>query len=246
MTRKLSPSEKNHLLKHGISDFQIDSEIPVEYITGFAQFLNHDFIVDQSVLIPRIETEEIIRLVIAHVIKNQLTNVKIIDVGTGSGVVGITSFLELEKMGVESHITLVDVSAKALEITNQNLIRFRIPPSKIDVINSNLLVNIKDDEADIIVANLPYIPSIRIPQLEKSVTNYEPLLALDGGPLGLDLIYELLRQAEKKIKSNGVVILEIDEDHSSNDFSLFENDYKIEIIKDQFGKNRFLVATPKN
>ncbi|MEK9171222.1 MAG: hypothetical protein AAB823_00760 [Patescibacteria group bacterium] len=90
-----------------------------------------------------------------------------------------------------------------------------------------------------IVANLPYIPSARIPKLPESVKDFEPRLALDGGTDGLKLINKLIIQSQTRLKSKGVLLLEIDETHKIKNFSLPKN-LRAEIIRDQFGKKRFV------
>ena len=92
---------------------------------------------------------------------------------------------------------------------------------------------------DLIIANLPYIPSDRISKLSASVKNFEPYLALNGGSDGLKLINKLIAQSQSRLKSKGVLLLEIDETHKIKDFPLPKN-FRAEILTDSFGKNRFL------
>ncbi|MBI3577090.1 peptide chain release factor N(5)-glutamine methyltransferase [Candidatus Gottesmanbacteria bacterium] len=263
MKRVLFPYEKNQLLKHNVNlssptvALSLDLDCPVEYVTGFAQFYGRDFIVDKNVLIPRIETEELVWIALNCSLFNvhrllstrSTTNYEpftttnplvIADVGCGSGCIGITLFLELQKRGVDSKIYFIDISQKALSITRRNLSKFKISKSKFQIIHSDLFCNCNLN-CNLVLANLPYIPSARIPTLDDSVKNFEPILALDGGKDGLKYIKTLLRQAPKKLASGGVVICEIDEDHTLNDFAEFTN-YNLEIKADQFGKNRFLTA----
>ena len=91
------------------------------------------------------------------------------------------------------------------------------------------------------MANLPYIPSRRISKLDSSVKDYEPHLALDGGPNGAILINQLLSQLPTHLKPGGLAILEIDDTHTLKKFQI-PNSMSAEIIKDQFGRNRFLIV----
>lgn len=200
---------------------------PPEYITGKATFCGREFFVSPDVLIPRIETEEIIRHCEEHATKQSSL---IADIGTGCGCIGITLSSELPN----AQIYLSDISDRALTIARKNSTRETI-------LKSNLFEDYpKDISFDIIVANLPYIPSTRIKRLPGSVKDFEPILALDGGPDGILLINKLLSQIPDHLKKDGLAIFEIDDTHSLKSF-IIPKGFKASIKKDQFGKNRFLV-----
>ena len=201
------------------------SDIPQEYKTGFAKFYGRSFFVNKNVLIPRVETEEIIDI-IRQCHSELVSGSTICDLGCGSGCIGITLALELN-----SNVTLIDISDKALKIAKINAKRLN---AKVRIIKHDLL---DDGEYDLVVANLPYIPHRRIKNLESSVKNYEPHLAIDGGKHGLEIIYRLLNNCKAKI-----IILEIDDTHKISDF---KKHGKVKIIKDQFRRNRFLILKTK-
>lgn len=203
---------------------------PDEYVTGRAKFYGRDFIVSPDVLIPRIETEEIIPMVLRH--SGRVQDLLIADIGTGSGCLGIT----LAEKYPEATVYLSDISDKALKIAQKNATREII-------LKSNLLENYPDILFDIIVANLPYIPTKRIPRLLAAVRKYEPTLALDGGPKGVTIINRLLAQLPKHLKLSGLAILEIDDTHTVKSFKV-PKVFKAKIKKDQFGRNRFLILHP--
>lgn len=208
---------------------------PEEYKTGRAIFCEQEFIVNPDVLIPRIETEEIIKLVLKT--KRQF---KIIaDVGCGSGCLGIT----LAKKFPFSTVYLSDISSKALETAQknaQNLLPFNC---HLVFLLSDLLTNYPPNLSfDLIVANLPYIPSRRIPRLPTSVKDFEPHIALDGGKRGTQLINKLITQLPGYLNPQGLAILEIDDTHTLSNFSI-PKIMKAEIQKDQFKKNRFLILS---
>jgi release factor glutamine methyltransferase len=200
---------------------------PTEYITGQATFCGQNFYVSPAVLIPRIETEEIIRHCEEFMTKQSSL---VADVGAGSGCIGIT----LARKFPKATVYLSDISEKALEIARKN--------SKNEIIiKSDLLESYpKDLLFDVIVANLPYVKTSRIPFLSGSVKDFEPHLALDGGLKGTTLINKLLSQLSKHLKPTGVAILEIDDTHTLKSFKI-PSGFLASIKKDNFGRSRFLV-----
>jgi len=187
--------------------------------------------VDQDVLIPRVETEEIVKLVLNFCKKNK--RLITADVGCGCGCLGITLALGL----TESQIFLSDISDAALGVARKNADGI----SNVKFLKSDLLENYPNDVFfDVVVANLPYIPTERIPHLQSSVKDFEPHVALDGGPSGTTIINKFLQQLSTHLKSNGFAVLEIDNTHRLKDFYKITRK-KMEIKKDQFGRNRFLV-----
>ena len=239
--RTWTPYELNQLIKHG---FAIDSleeygEMPVEYITGWAEFAGLEFMVSPAVLIPRIESLELIDL--AEEFCQHKDNPNMADVACGSGCLGVALTMKLDKKGRKYSMVLSDISPSAVEIAKKNSLGamlFHLP----GVILSDLFVKYPEGvKFDLVMANLPYIPSRRLKSLPKSVIDYEPRLALDGGPDGLAVIKRLLQQLSERLAPGGTAILEIDETRKLTDFDRFWND-KIKIQKDQFGKNRFLIA----
>lgn len=270
--RKLYVWERNWLMKHGKGEINIAEygEMPVEYITGVCEFLGREFKVNESVLIPRVETEELVKLALKIYPKRK--ELMVADIGAGSGCIGISLYLELKEIGVKSEVYLSDISRKALEIAEENIcslknlfaahrpLRGAFPLSpgygraglplfqlrrniNIRLLKSDLM----DDyprglKFDLIVANLPYISSAKMDGLPESVRDYEPRLALDGGVDGLFLIKKLINQLPKRLKSGGIAIMEIDEDHNLADFNKLKWG-KMRIEKDRFGKNRYLIIS---
>ncbi len=269
MARQFTPYEYSHLAKHGFNGPElrelVNDDIPVEYITGHVDFKGQDFIVNSNVLIPRIETEEMIDLGI-ELIKDRIELNKLItfyDIGTGSGAIGLSFAKELIKKGIHFHGYLSDKSKSALKVALRNArnifdlnvrviesddeLKITIDFDKFDFIKifeSNLLTHYFAPKADIIFANLPYIPSNRINQLNASVKHFEPLTALDGGIDGLELIRQLISQAPKHLKKNGYLVLEVDDTHE--DSREFNKEWNIEIKNDFLGKNRFWILQQKS
>lgn len=206
----------------------LNDEKPQEYKQGFAIFCEQKFFVSSNVLIPRIETEEIVELAIRH--SGRVQNPLIADIGTGSGCLGIT----LANKFPNATVYLSDLDQKALAVAGKN-------SSNQIILKSDLLKNYpKDVFFDIIVANLPYIPTSRIKTLQPSVKDFEPHIALDGGIDGTIIINKLLAQIPSYLKADGFAILEIDDTHTLKSFKIPKN-FLGEIKKDKFGRNRFLI-----
>jgi len=173
---------------------------PLAYITGRQAFYGLDFHVDQRVLIPRPETE----LLVDHAISWLKTHPQcknIVDIGTGSGVIAITlahHFPHLE-------ITAIDISPDALEVARINAAFYNVN-QQIEFIQGNLLEGITY-RFDLILANLPYIPTGTLVNLD--VSRFEPRCALDGGADGLELIKKLIDQISGFINPGGCAFLEI-------------------------------------
>ena len=172
---------------------------PLQYIEEEVTFYDMSFQVNESVLIPRPETEYFIEKIIDRVYEPK----KIIDVGTGSGCIG----LSLAKHFTDSEVHLTDISLDALSVAGINSKKNKI---NVNIYESNLLREVRDNDFDLIVANLPYIPTADIGALPVEVVHYEPLIALDGGEDGLDYIDQLLKQARYKLSATGLLALEID------------------------------------
>lgn len=248
--RKFTPYEINQLKEYGLQETDPISvgEKPVEYITGHAEFCHHDFLVSQSVLIPRIETEEIIDIVSKNTSaysKDQPLNIA--DIGTGSGCLGISTALSLFNQGFKKlHLYLSDISPEALKIAQLNA--DRLLPKSIDVITfqSDLLnsypVSLK---INLLLANLPYIPSNRIKTLDSSVIDFEPHLALDGGPDGTTLINKLLSQLPHFLGEPFSSVFEIDSGHKLADFHI-PSDLEANLKEDSFNRTRFLTIKTHN
>jgi len=176
--------------------------VPVAYIIGHKEFYGHQFAVTTATLIPRPESEVLIELLKKVMPRNaSLLNdtVRLVDVGTGSGALGITAKLLYPELSV----TLIDNSRHALKIADKNI---RSLDANITIMQSNLLADYPFT-ANIIIANLPYVD----PSWERSPeTNHEPAEALFANNEGKALIYELLVQTQEKLVDGGSIILEAD------------------------------------
>lgn len=214
------------------------SDYPEAYQKGYILFNDLKIFVNQNVLIPRIETQELSEYIIKYInstIKNK--HLKIAEVGTGSGCISI----DLAKRIKNVDITAIDISTKALEVAKFNA-KYHNVKGKIKFIDNDLLSKIKG-YFNVIVANLPYIPSSYIKNLDSSVKNYEPILALDGGTDGFDLYKKMFSQIlENKINFD-YMIIEIDDSHveiAKHTLVKMFTKNKVEILKDKYKYDRFL------
>lgn len=274
MTRKLSPYEQTHLARFGMSGINIDDfgEMPVEYITGKVEFDNKVFQVNKNVLIPRIETEELINLSLKKFITdlpNHATRTTehkpliIADIGCGSGAIGICLAERLINARIKFRLYMSEISPQALEIAEKNIqnlldvkkiektknkkLFYLSNDNKIVTLTSDLLKNFPQKQTfDLMVANLPYIPSQRIEALNSSVKDYEPHLALDGGIDGLELISKFTNQAKNYLKKEGLIILEVDYTHDQDSISNKIPEYNVKNVFDQFSRQRFSILTIKD
>lgn len=257
--RVLTPYEQNLLLECGLDPFAIQSEIekhgekPVEYITGKARFKSRLFSVNSNTLIPRVESEELVDLALESVKQflkhTQSSSLNIVDIGTGSGALGISLSLVLAELHPDLHQTLwlSDVSQTALDVVHENVNRFLHDKQMVDtkVVCSSVFDEFPQNTVfDIVLANLPYIPSERVAYLEASVKEFEPHVALDGGPQGFDLIVALLTQLQQFLQPKGVAWLEVDHTHTSLDMTkalpnTLSQKLSLTHFKDSFGQPRF-------
>ena len=177
---------------------------PLAYILGYREFYGINVVVTPDVLIPRPETEGMVEHTLFMALMGMETReLTIADVGTGSGAIAVNLAIHLPA----ARIYAVDISEPALDVAAYN-IRGHSVHDRVRLGHGDLLEPLPEP-VDLIVANLPYIPTERIPTLQPEVQQ-EPQLALDGGPDGLDLGRRLLEQAPRKLNSPGIILLELD------------------------------------
>ncbi|MCB9033617.1 MAG: peptide chain release factor N(5)-glutamine methyltransferase [Chitinophagales bacterium] len=215
---------------------KVCNHYPMQYIFNRADFYGLKFYVDESVLIPRAETEELVHLILKE---NNDDAKHIIDIGTGSGCIPIT----LKKHRLNWTVDAIDISTAALTIAEKNASHLE---TNIDFIHDDIL-NIKNNynKYDIIISNPPYIPNKEKTVMSASTIMHEPKLALfvdDDNPL---IFYEAIAQfAQHHLNENGIVYVEINEFHANNTIQVFkhQNFKKAEIINDLANKPRIIKA----
>jgi len=218
---------------------RLKSGEPWEYIKGNTQFCGFTFKVTKDTLIPRVETEQLVYECKDIIEKNSIKNV--VDVGTGSGCI-ILSLTRLLKSNPYSFYAL-DISSKALTIAKYNE-KVLLEERKIKWLKSNLITNLPKLSGDtIIIANLPYIPTSMYENLDKSVKEYEPKIALEGGVDGLKSYNPLFNQILNRNLKPKYVYFETEESIIKESKNLVKKYFpisKIDIIKDCFDKDRFI------
>lgn len=206
---------------------------PLQYVLGNVNFYGNNFYINENVLIPRFETEELVENVTEYAKKFFTEPVDLIDLGCGSGVIGLT----LEKKISTNSVDLIDISEKALEVTNINCGKMN---SKANLVLSDMFKNI-NKKYDIIVSNPPYIKTTE--EIEKIVKDNEPHLALYAGVDGLDCYRKILNDITGHMKERCLIAFEIGMTQGAPLTALIKeklpNDI-VEIKKDLSGKDRML------
>ena len=205
---------------------------PIQYVLGKTNFMDLEFKVDSSVLIPRPETEELVRLIL----KEDLYEKEILDIGTGSGCIAIS----LAKNLPNTYVTAVDICKDAMEVAKENS---KLNNVNIEFINADIFEFKSEKKYDLIVSNPPYVLKSDKTMMRENVLNFEPEIALfvdDSDPLKY---YEFIINFSKNhFNQNGQIFFEINENKRKGIESILdENDqYKSDFLQDSFKKTRFL------
>ena len=227
--RILKVAEAKQIVK--IADERLTGR-PLWYIIGDADFCGYKIKVDERVLIPRPETEELAMMVVAAAEAGD----SILDLCTGSGAIAIAVYKELEKSNRKCKVTAVDISADALELAKENA---QENGAEILFLQSDLFTRIRG-RFDIIVTNPPYIPSAEIPTLQREVKDFEPHLALDGGADGLDIYRRIATEASKYLNRGGTLMMEVGAGEAAEVVKLFKGNSYSMIVKDFNGIDRYV------
>lgn len=230
---KVSESE---LLKINFAIKDLKKEKPLQQILGYCDFLDVKINLNKNVLIPRVETEEIVLNIIRE--NKNKTISKIADLGCGSGCIS----LALKKNFPKAEVYSFDISDEALEQTKENA---ELNNLELKIIKADILKEIEiNEEFDLIVSNPPYVRESEKKLMRNNVLLYEPSLALfvsDENPL---IFYkQILNFSKKNLSRNGVLYMEINEFLSQETEHLFqESNFKTTVIKDLRGKDRLIIA----
>ena len=208
---------------------------PVAYIIQEKEFWSKKFMVNKDTLIPRPETELIVENLIKFY-KNK--KISILDVGTGSGCILISLLSEIP----HSNGSGIDISTNALKIAKKNASLHKVE-NRIKLYNKSI-INLHNCKFDLIVSNPPYIERKNIKNLDDGIKNYEPLIALNGGNDGLDVIKKVIYKAKEILKINGKLAIEIGNGQSIKvSKELKKNNFIIEKnIKDYKDNTRCLIS----
>jgi release factor glutamine methyltransferase len=204
---------------------------PTQYITGRQEFYGRDFRVTSDVLIPRPETE--------HVVEAALTRIQprdvVVDVGTGSGAIAITLALE-----TAAHVFATDISTAALGVARTNVQQLS---AHVELIACDLAGALSDGSLNVLVSNPPYVPQTDQPNLQREVRDYEPHVALFGGPSGLEIYERLIADAARVLRPHGWLLLELGYNSLDPVRAMLEHGWTdIDLIADLAGLPRVLAA----
>jgi release factor glutamine methyltransferase len=209
---------------------------PLQHLLGTVEFCGHEFLVDKRAMVPRPETEELTELLVAECRLRSAQ--RIVDVGTGSGVIALsfaTKFPEME-------VFAIDVSDDALALARENANRLGLS-GRIKFRKGDLLEDM-DERFDLIVANLPYV-SMQDRHLLAREVLHDPEVALFAGQKGDELVRKLIEQAPPRLNPNGLLALEIgiNQAEGLTEFLRLKKYHDIEVKKDYSGIPRFVLAT---
>ena len=209
---------------------------PLQHLLGTVEFCGHTFAIDKRAMVPRPETEELVELLLAE-ISGQKSEIRILDVGTGSGVIGLSLAVKFP----QANVCAIDISEDPLSLARENSAQLRLS-ERVRFQKSDLLENVSE-RFDLIVANLPYI-SMQDRHLLAREVLHDPEVALFGGSSGDELVRELIEQAPAHLEPGGLLALEIGlgQAEGLSDFLRQKNYHDIELKKDYSGISRFLLA----
>ena len=213
---------------------QLAAHKPAQYIIGYADFFGMQLTVDERVLIPRPETEELVELILAE---NPETNLSVLDIGTGSGAIA----LALAKNRPDWSVTAVDISQDALDLATENA---KVQNLQIFLKKSDCFTEISE-KYDIIVSNPPYISREDESEVGLNVLHSEPHLALFADEDGLAIYRRIAEDAKDYLKDGGKIYLEIGYKQGQSVSDLFREhlpEKRVRTLKDQFGQDRMVVA----
>ena len=212
---------------------------PIQYVIGNVNFYGIKFIVNKNVLIPRFETEELVEQVVEYTKDLKKDKIKILDLGCGSGAIGLT----LKSILKDSEVTLTDISKDALEVAKLNANNLNLD---VTFIESDWFSNVKLEQYDIIVSNPPYIRTDE--EIEEIVKNNEPSLALYGGVDGLDCYRKILANIKPYLNNKFLIAFETGESQKEEIYDIvnkYLKDIEITCKKDLYGRNRMIFVRNK-
>lgn len=208
---------------------------PLQYITGTAGFMGMEFEVNSHTLIPRQDTETLVEALMKEIGKERA---KVLDIGAGSGCVGIS----LGAM-TGAEVTLLDISPEALECAGRNAEKNGV---KARLICMDIMRELPEGEFDVIASNPPYIETGAIAALQAEVRDYEPVAALDGGRDGLDFYRRIVSAAPDMLRDGGILAFEIGFNQGNAVRTMMEKNFGgVRIIKDYTYNDRVVIGSKK-
>ena len=218
----------------------IENGTPIQYAIGHVQLYGNQFYVNKNVLIPRFETEELVEKTMQKIQEyfQDVDCLSLIDLGCGSGVIGLTMKEKFPKL----QVTLLDISSSALEVAEKNREQFGL---EVQIIEGDMLENVHE-KFDILISNPPYIKDDE--EIEAIVRQNEPAIALYGGPDGLRYYEQILRTAREHLNERFLIAFEIGCTQKEAITSLakrYLKDIEVECFQDLQGRDRILLISSK-
>ena len=234
LANEIDLNESNQLLFLSALE-RLKNHEPIQYVLGKTSFMDLEFKVNSSVLIPRPETEELVRLIL----KENLDGKEILDIGTGSGCIAIS----IAKNLPNSKVTALDISNDAIEVAKENA---KLNSVSIEFINEDIFEYISNKKYDVIISNPPYVTESEKVLMKQNVFDYEPEIALFVDDINALKYYEsVIKFSLNNLNSQGQIFFETNENYKDELNKLAQN-YEYNIIEfklDINDKNRFLILS---
>lgn len=224
---------KENIKRYKLIIESIRSGKPIQYLLGETNFYGYTFKVNESVLIPRFETETLVKETFDYIKRYFSEDINIVDIGTGSGAIAIT----LKKLLPEANVSAVDISKEALIVAKENA---NILNVQINFIEGNMLEPL-NDKYDVLISNPPYLK--KDDKIDEVVIENEPEIALFGGEDGLKFYKEILINAHKVLKDKNMMAFEINFDQKEEIIKIAKDYFpkaKIECFKDDNNFDRYI------
>lgn len=232
---KSEVSDENTALAEAMTKRRKNGE-PLQYILGEAEFMSLEFEVNKHTLIPRSDTETLVEALLEEIGDDRVT---VLDIGTGTGCIGISI-----AHYANAEVTLADISRGALDTAGCNAKHNNV---SVSICHIDILNNVPDGKFDIVVSNPPYIESEVIHGLQTEVKDYEPISALDGGKDGLTFYRRIVEIAPSLLTDNGLLAFEIGFNQGSAVTELMAAEFKdVKVIKDLCGNDRVVIGRKRN
>ncbi|GGP15210.1 peptide chain release factor N(5)-glutamine methyltransferase [Oceanobacillus neutriphilus] len=242
--REPIPEDKLIQIKADIKK-HAETGVPVQHLTGYEEFYGRSFQVNRDVLIPRPETEELVLAVKEYLASKRGEPVRIVDIGTGSGIIAVTLALELDN----TEVFATDISERALKVAEQNADQLH---ANVSFRQGNFLSPLINETApfDVIVSNPPYIAKSEASELSDTVRDFDPELALFAEEDGLAAYHMIMEQVKQMpLKEGTLLAFEIGYTQGRSVKELIQQvfpDSHVEIRQDINGKDRIVLATHLN
>jgi len=242
----------NEVIKVLESVKKVKEGSPIQYVTGKADFYGYVFEVNENVLIPRFETEELVEWALQEMQKNPQKPYKILDIGTGSGIIPITIGVEARKKGISVTLFALDISEKALAVAQKNAenLDVKIAFHVLDILNPQLFAetnaHLQAQSFDLILSNPPYVMESEKPEIAAHVLEHEPHLALFVPDNEALIFYERIADwAKNALATSGRLFFEINQALGKECLQMLQEKgyFSLSLRKDMQGKDRMILAS---